>query len=452
MKTPTLIRPGVANDHKPAAKLEIKLVETSADWGLAHQFLDEEHDLGAGREAGDRLCQFILEDGQVVTVLIWCAAAWHLKGRDEAIGWDPVTRSRRLKLIIQLRRFLVLDQTRRPNLASQSLGLALRSVAAQWHATHGYQPLLAESFSDPESHAGTVYKVTNWQLAGDTKGYSQTRPSDTTTDYYEPNGRPKKLWLYPLHPRAYSLMCAPELPKTSAQADTGPGGERSPLKITHLKSLRQAFLEVPDPRSPHSRRHPLSAMLTLIALGMVMGGKDMTDIHQKITPLSQSHREAIGLTRREKDGSGRLKMPGYDALNDLINNIDPVAFATALTRWLQDNQGILPQSLALDGKSIGNGKTGIIITLCQQETGRPVAMRPATGKKEDSEVSEARALLASDEVKLDNKLLTLDPLHNKTDTLRLIVEQGGDYLVGTKANTSVRLDASHRALEEAPPF
>ena len=149
--------------------------------------------LGAGREAGDRLCQFILEDGQVVAVLIWCAAAWHLKRRDETIGWDPVTRSHRLKLVVQLRRFLVLYKARRPNLASQSLGQALRSVTSQWLQTHGYEPLLAESFSDPESHAGTVYKVTNWQLAGETKGSSQVRKSDTTHDYYEPNGRPKKL-------------------------------------------------------------------------------------------------------------------------------------------------------------------------------------------------------------------------------------------------------------------
>jgi hypothetical protein len=436
---------------KPPA-LQITLAQTPTDWELAHQLLDEEHFLGAGQEAGDRLCQFILEEGQVVAVLIWCAAAWHLKGRDERIGWDPVTRSHRLKLVVQLRRFLVLDKARRPNLASQSLGLALRSITSQWFDHHGYEPLLAESFSDPESHAGTVYKVTNWQLAGDTKGFSQVRNSDTTHDYYEPNGRPKKLWLYPLHPQAYSLMCAPELPEKSKKCDVGPGGERSPLKVAQLSSLRSSFLEVPDPRRAQSRRHPLSAMLTLVALGLLMGGRHMRSIHNKITPLSQSHREAIGLRVREKDGSGRLKMPGYDALNDLMNKIDPNAYAEALTRWLQQNQGSLPQSLALDGKSIGNGKCGMVVTLCRQEDGRPVGMRAATGKKEDSEVSEARTLLESEDVILVNKIVTIDPLHNKEQTLRIIAEKGGDYLVGTKDNTSDRRKASQAALEGSPLF
>lgn len=44
-------------------------------------------------------------------------------------------------------------------------------------------------------------------------------------------------------------------------------------------------------------------------------------------------------------------------------------------------------SLALNGKSIGDGKCGMIVTLCRPEDGRPVAMFSATGKKEDCEVS-----------------------------------------------------------------
>jgi len=61
----------------------------------------------------------------------------------------------------------------------------------QWFRQHGYEPLVAESFSDPESHEGTVYKATNWHLAGDTKGFSQNRSKDNYTDYCLPNDRPK---------------------------------------------------------------------------------------------------------------------------------------------------------------------------------------------------------------------------------------------------------------------
>jgi len=214
-------------------------------------------------------------------------------------------------------------------------------------------------------------------------------------------------------------------------------------------NLRQAFELVPDPRRAQSRRHPLTAMLTLIALGLLMGARDMLNIWKNVSPLSQAQRRAIGLRVIHKE-SGLLKMPGYDALNDLFNKIDPHAYATALTAWLQQNAGTFPRSLALDGKSIGDGKCGMIITLCRHEDGRPVAMIPATGAKKDSEVSEARELLESPEVNLEGALVTLDPLHNKTDTMRTIVQQGGDYLVGVKDNTSKRLEAAQKALEDTP--
>ncbi|MSU86025.1 MAG: transposase family protein [Pedosphaera sp.] len=224
--------------------------------------------------------------------------------------------------------------------------------------------------------------------AGLTKGYSQDH-----TDYYIPNGRPKKLWFKELAPHAYALMCARELPQACQAAEGEGGGARSPLKVAQLESLRQAFLQVPDPRAATSRRHPLPAMLGLIALGLLMGARDVLDIWRRVACLTQNQRQALGLCVRDKH-SRRLTMPGYDALKDLLGAIDSAAYAHALTAFLQAHAGLLPRSLALDGKSVGNGKCGMIVTLCRHEDGRPVAMTVAHGKKEDCEVSEGRALLA----------------------------------------------------------
>ncbi len=400
--------------------LEVRTAHSAQDWRQAKTALGREHGLGAGREAGDRLCQLVMEEGKLVAVLVWCAAAWHLKARDQTVGWDAVTRARRLKLVVQLRRYLVLEATRRPNLASYCLGAGMRELVSQWEGRYGYRPLLAESFSDPESHAGTVYKATNWVQAGVTKGYSQDH-----TDFYIPNGRPKKLWLKELVPNACVLMCARELPAACQAAEGDGGGARSPLKVSQLNSLRDAFREVPDPRSATSRRHPLPAMLGLSALGLLMGARDVLDIWRKVAGLSQSQRQALGLRVRDKQ-SGRLTMPGYDALNDLLGAMDPAAYARALSAFLQAHAGWLPRSLALDGKSVGNGRCGMIVALCRHEDGRPVAMTVARGKKEDCEVSEGRALLADPQVALVNALVTADPFHNKQDTVRVILEKGGD--------------------------
>jgi hypothetical protein len=47
-------------------------------------------------------------------------------------------------------------------------------------------------------------------------------------------------------------------------------------------------------------------------------------------------------------------------------------------------------------------------------------------------------------------LITAEPHHNKEATVRLILEKGGDYIIGTKDNTSKRLEGATNALKGSP--
>ena len=104
--------------------------------------LGHEHHLKAGRPAGHVLWQGVYrqepEDGsnQLVAVLCWAGAVKRIKDRDIWIGWDAVTCANRLKLVVQARRFVVPEWARRPNLANQCLGRALRQLPDAWHDQH----------------------------------------------------------------------------------------------------------------------------------------------------------------------------------------------------------------------------------------------------------------------------------------------------------------------------
>jgi hypothetical protein len=64
-------------------------------------------------------------------------------------------------------------------------------------------------------------------------------------------------------------------------------------------------------------------------------------------------------------------MPGYGAINDIVNRVCPVELARALNAWLTTNSKHLPKSPALDGKDLGaKGRLGGIVTLCFHATGR----------------------------------------------------------------------------------
>ena len=396
--------------------LSIRTATESLEISQLRAVLDEQHYLKAGRPAGHVLWQGAWEHDpesgidRLIAVFCWAGAAKRLKDREEWIGWDTVTCANRLKLIVQLRRFVIIDGHRRPNLASQCLGLALRELPAEWQRVHGFRPLLAESFHDPAVHQGTLYKVTNWTALGLTKGFRRHR-----ADFYQDLESPKQLWVRPLHKNARSLLSLPgQLPdehqKGIAEVTCG---ARCALPNNTLRSLRDALRRVDDPRNPKSRRHPISAMLTLICYGLLCGAADVKAIWKKCGPLNQQQRAAVGLTKRCKN-SGLLTMPGYDAFNDLVNAVDPVSLAASLNRWLIANSDLLPKTLAMDGKDLGGkGTLGAIITLCHHRTGAPLAMAAYSGAKDDCELPVGQALLKQAAEVLANAVVTTDALHGQ---------------------------------------
>ena len=148
-------------------------------------------------------------------------------------------RAERLKLVVQWRRFRVVAAARRPKLASHCLAAGGRELVGHWEPEHGCRPLLAESFSDPATHAGTISQATHWTLAGVTKEFSQGRE-----DFQVPNGRPKKRWLPPLAPQAYAWLGARELPAAGRGALADRSGKavgdgRCGRIVTALPSTRE---------------------------------------------------------------------------------------------------------------------------------------------------------------------------------------------------------------------
>jgi Domain of unknown function (DUF4338) len=296
--------------------LEIRQVTTPFEMDQLRAALNDEHYLKAGRPAGNTIWQGIYQiDSEndfpiLCAVLCWSGAALRLADRDEWIGWDPLTRGSRLPLVTQLRRFLVLESRRQPNLATRCMGLALRKLPEHFEEKYGYRPILAESFSDPQLHEGTIYKASNWTPLGFSKGFKRHK-----SEFYTDEKSPKKYWVYPLHKNPQQLLSSPTpLPEIFQKGTCeGVAGARSALSHKHLRSLSDAFYTIPDHRSPLSRRYAKIAMFGLIAHGLLVGAPTVKAIWKRCGALSQGQRQAIGLNVRNP--SGRLIMPSYDALN-----------------------------------------------------------------------------------------------------------------------------------------
>ena len=389
--------------------------------------LGEHHYLGAGRPVGDYLRQVVESQGQAVALLVWGPACYALKDRDLWISWSANQRLERLKLIVQNRRFLVLaPKGASPNLASQAMGAALRALPGQWRERFGYRPLLAESFTDPEAYAGTCYKASNWEAVGHSAGYSRHR-----ADFYIPNERPKRLWLRPLQPEARQLLRAVELPDDCQAGRTAPPSGTLPVKAAQMGSLLDVFRQAPDPRETNTR-YRIGPVLTLVAMALLAGRREIAEIARFATTLTQPQRRRLGLPL--KKGTRRFyEVPGYGVFYQVLTRMDPEAFATRLNGWLQGRAGTLPQALALDGKMIRD-HIGLL-TLAQHEDGAPQAVAVYDQKEGTPRCEQtAAAALLEKLPALDGKIITADPLHCQRQHARTIVDKGGDYLLQIKGN------------------
>ena len=406
--------------------IEVKVVE-SEQVERFDQLMAQKHYLGASKPVGDFMRQVVVVDGQWVALLAWGSAAYKLKDRERWIGWTDAQRIERLKLVAQNRRFLLLvEKGERPNLASQVLSKSLHALPQQWRERFGYAPLVAETFTDPETFAGTCYKASGWEAVGFSEGNSRHR-----ADFYVPNDRPKRLWLKELLPQARKRLCALQLDPADAPARVASVGSVAPFKEPQMLSLAKVFTQAPDPRGANSQFR-IGPVLTIVAMALLTGARDVSEIARFATRLSP--RERAQLTLPIKKGTRRFyKVPTYSVFYQVLKRLEPEQFAASLSGWLQEHAGSLPSALAIDGKMIRDCIG--MVTLAQHEDGSPVAFA-VMDQKEGTERCEQTAALHLIESlpTLEGKVITADALHCQKTTARAIVEKGGDYLLQLKAN------------------
>lgn len=431
-------------EGKPSG-LVIEVVTTVRARERFDALMKEHHYLEAGRPVGDYLRQVAVVGGRWVALLAWGSACYALKDRDRWIGWSATQRAERLKLVVQNRRFLLLgDKGRQPNLASQVLGASVRVLAADWRREFGYEPVLAETFTDIEQFEGTCYKASGWEAVGMSQGYARHR-----AEFYMRHGRPKKLWLKRLRADAAQILLGAQLP-----AAQQPGGRSNahgvmPLSQAQRRSLVQALAAVADPRKENTQ-FPLGAILSIVAMALMSGCWQIAQIVRFGNRLTQAQRAQLGLPLKKKTRFYRV--PCYDVYYKLLARIDPEELAGSLNGWLEAHRGALPAALALDGKMIRD-VIGVV-TLADHDQGDARAMSVMSEKEGEGSRSEMKSAqrLLEDGPPLDHQIITADALHTQRLTAQIIVEKGGDYLLQVKGNQPTLQAHARRSLQQAPFF
>lgn len=186
---------------KDILPLSIEIVDKNGTPEFA-SMLAQYHYLGFDRTIG-RNMKYMLRDkaGRPVALLLFGAAAWKCKGRDDHIGWNPEQREDNLQLITNNTRFLIPQWVRIPHLASYTLSRISKRISNDWQAKYGHPILSLETFVD-EQFEGTVYKAANWTFVGKTAGRGR---DDFHKQYLL---TVKSMYLYPLVKNYCKLLCS----------------------------------------------------------------------------------------------------------------------------------------------------------------------------------------------------------------------------------------------------
>jgi len=191
---------GVLNDLQPL-RIEV-LAEGHPDQGLFRFLLQRHHYLGLRNSVGENL-KYVVRDrhGRPLACLLFGAAAWKARARDEWIGWTPEQRERTLPLLVNNTRFLILPWVRVPHLASHVLGRVVRRLHADWRGKYGHGIALLETFVDRTRFRGTCYRAAGWLPVGATAGRSR---NDRDQALSVPV---KDIYLRPLSPDFRRRLC-----------------------------------------------------------------------------------------------------------------------------------------------------------------------------------------------------------------------------------------------------
>jgi len=405
------------------------------------QLMRQHHYLGFERIVGESLCYVASQENDWVALLGWGSAALKCGPRDQWIGWDRALQWRRLHLIANNVRFLILPGWHQPNLASRLLALNLKRLSRDWELYYGHPVLLAETFVDSARFRGTCYRAAGWQVLGQTRGFAKRNRR------YWRHGQPKLVFVRPLVADAPSRLVAPFLPPlTSQRKETSWMIDVNRLPLEGKDGLIDLLKTLVDPRKPRGVRHPVVTIVTIAVGAALSGARSFCAIAEWAQGLSRDALRQLGSKRRTP--------PSEPTIRRVLQRLDADRLDVQIGQWLVRHYPLAGRAVAVDGKTLRGGHdTGqlpphLLSAILHQEA---VVIGQIAVEEKTNEIPKLPELLAP--LSLEGAVVTADALHTQRETARYLVEdKKADYLFIVKDNQStLRQDIADLDWKAFPP-
>jgi len=390
------------------------------------RLLARHHYLGALQPVGEQLIYVAVgPNGGWRAILVFCAAANHLRYRDQWIGWTNEQRRRRLALVANNARFLILPGSAVPNMATRVLRLTLDRVSNDWLERYHHPLAAVETFVDPERFQGTAYKAGGWVELGMTRGCGRVG-----RDYYVRHNKPKRLFVRELCRQARRGLQAEHL-----KPEWAPVEEKVSPRCTHqakeIRSLVEHLKTVPEFRA-RVQSYPVWSLLAIVALAYLCGApRGQKDLAKFARQMSRGQRRALGIRRNRRR---EFPAPSQPTFCRLLKGVEARQIEAAILAFQHQVRGPAPQAemVAIDGKAAKRSGGEMLLNAVTVPSLYYLGSEPVPVDK-TNEIPVARALF--ERLDLNGRLVGLDALHTQAATACTLLQQAGaDYLLTAKDN------------------
>lgn len=194
-------------------------------------------------------------------------------------------------------------------------------------------------------------------------------------------------------------------------------------------SIHKHFEALPDPRTGNAVLHRLIDLVTIALCAVICGANEWTDVEE----FGHTHETWLKQFLALPNG-----IPSHDTFGRVFARLDPQAFEQCLERWVQAVvHSLRGQHTALDGKTARGSYDhtagqAALQTVSAWLVGADLVLGQLQVAPGSNEITTVREMLTW--LDLQGCVVTADALHCQTETARLIVERGGDYVLPVKAN------------------
>jgi len=198
--------------------------------------------------------------------------------------------------------------------------------------------------------------------------------------------------------------------------------------IAVRKSLFEALMEVPDPRSRHGRRYQIASVLAMAVCAVACGARSLYAVAQWGTEHFPLVKEALGITR------GRT--PDHSTVHRVFKGLDVQAFEAVLAQWFSGRGLQQGEAIAIDGKTLrgihGEQLPGVHLVAAYAHQ-RGIVLDQAAAPGEGQELEAAKAILKR--LELTGRIVTGDALLAQREVCRGIVQKGGTTCSGSRGTS-----------------